>query len=361
MDSNKSNMKFYGKREAQMIAGIAIILMVTHHVFGFCEYRLPDNSFWEPIVIRGISIERMLAAFGKICVSIFAFSSGYAIWIRTSDYNSFRSVTIRIFKFLLNYWIILGLFLIYAISIGDKIPIGQDLVMNMIGLHTAPSYPYVNVAFAWYVAFYICLLLFAPLILFIFKRNNFIFDILVFSIISIGISYVCQKPWHLDFLSPFPQAIFGAIVAKWNIFEFLYKKFENTSIWIYVIFMFVIMILRQSLILLNIPQMGGIESLITLTTIYILIFIINKLRSNLLEKALVILGTFSMNIWFLHGIFFTGECHLQKIIYYPYISIFILIWCFVILLPVSIGCTYLQKYILKNFMTLRYTFKRCFQ
>lgn len=255
--SNNHDLAFYGKREAQMIAGITIVLMVTHHVFGFSEYRLPGNSFWEPLVVGGISIERMLAAFGKICVSIFAFSSGYAIWVKASDYQSFKAIATRILKFLFNYWVIFGLFLIYALCIGDQIPVGKAMTMNLLGLQTAPAYPYVNVAFAWYVAFYLCLLLSAPLILLIFKGKTLIADISAFIIISIAISYVCDSSWHLDFLSPFPVAIFGMIAAKWDFFGYLYNKFKNVPIWIYAISLIAIMILRQSLILLNIKQMGG--------------------------------------------------------------------------------------------------------
>ena len=59
---------------------IAILLMVFHHFFGFDDFRNPQNYYIESFNIHGISFERMLAAFGKICVSIFAFFSGYALY-----------------------------------------------------------------------------------------------------------------------------------------------------------------------------------------------------------------------------------------------------------------------------------------
>lgn len=52
---------------------IAILLMVFHHFFGFDDFRNPQNYYIESFNIHGISFERMLAAFGKISVSIFAF------------------------------------------------------------------------------------------------------------------------------------------------------------------------------------------------------------------------------------------------------------------------------------------------
>ena len=48
--------------------------------FSFYWLRFYGNGFYEPVKIGGISIERMLAAFGKLCVAIFAFNSGVAIW-----------------------------------------------------------------------------------------------------------------------------------------------------------------------------------------------------------------------------------------------------------------------------------------
>ena len=45
----------YGKTEAQMIAGVAIVMMLVHHFFGFADYRLDGNWVYEPVKIGGIS------------------------------------------------------------------------------------------------------------------------------------------------------------------------------------------------------------------------------------------------------------------------------------------------------------------
>lgn len=162
----------YGKTEAQMIAGVAIVMMLVHHFFGFADYRLDGNWIYEPVKIGGVSVERIFASAGKLCVAIFAFSSGYAIWINRESFAKYKSIGKRTLKFLLNYWIILAAFLIYAIIIGDNVPSGQDLIHNIYGVGTGPHEPYVNVAFAWYVVFYVSLLVMTPLIIRIFSRPN---------------------------------------------------------------------------------------------------------------------------------------------------------------------------------------------
>lgn len=78
---------WYGKDAARFISGVAILLMIAHHFFGFKEYLRPDVN-WIPLCkVAGIEIERYVAAFGKICVSLFAFNSGYVLWTRSADYT----------------------------------------------------------------------------------------------------------------------------------------------------------------------------------------------------------------------------------------------------------------------------------
>lgn len=62
-----------GKDEAQLISGCAILMMVIHHFFGFKEFLVNGNSYTSLFSVGGIEIERILAAFGKLCVAILHF------------------------------------------------------------------------------------------------------------------------------------------------------------------------------------------------------------------------------------------------------------------------------------------------
>jgi len=141
------------------VSGIAILLMVFHHFFGFDDFRNPQNYYIESFSIHGISFERMLAAFGKICVSTFSFLSGYALYKMADNYRTYPKVLLRLGRFLIDYWIVMALFLLYAVIIGDELPDIHNFMLNLAGLATLPVSTYVNVAFAWYVAFYILWLL----------------------------------------------------------------------------------------------------------------------------------------------------------------------------------------------------------
>lgn len=131
-------MDFLGRKEAKLVAGMAILLMMFHHLFGFPQW-LNGNTFIESLAICNISIERMIAAFGKICVALFAFSSGYVIWKKSGDYLSLRVTFNRVIRFLINYWIIFALFIFYGLCVGDSLPSGRNFWYNLVGLETAPQ------------------------------------------------------------------------------------------------------------------------------------------------------------------------------------------------------------------------------
>lgn len=128
---------WYTKENAALMSAIGILLMIAHHLFGFCDYLLPSVGWHTFGKVGGIEIERVIAAFGKICVSLFAFNSGYVAWKFRKGYLSPQLLFKRWSAFLLSYWTVLFFFWIYALIIGDPIPSGEDLLMNLVGLHTA--------------------------------------------------------------------------------------------------------------------------------------------------------------------------------------------------------------------------------
>ena len=333
-------MDFLGHRESKLIAGVAILMMMFHHIFGFPEYRISGNDFIESITIQGISIERMIAAFGKLCVALFAFSSGYVIWKKREDYLHIKKIGCRIIRFLYNYWIIFVLFMLYGAILGDSLPQGLDLIYNLIGLRTGPQEKYVNIVFAWYVATYVVLVLISPLLLKLFNGKSLGADIIFYIIIVVGVD-LFQGLWH-SILVPIPVAVFGLIVAKWSLFDKLNSITYKYPIWAFLIVVVCIALIRQTLILLDL-KIVGIEGLFAALFIFAIISIFRKLSWPGLEKIIILLGSYSMNLWYLHGIFFTGSRPLQGLLYFPQYSLFIFVIAVISLLPVAIGCDWIQR------------------
>lgn len=337
-------MDFFGHKEAKLIAGIAVIMMMFHHFFGFPDYRTCSNDFIESFNIAGVSFERMLAAFGKLCVAIFAFSSGYVICKMQQNYKSVRMRFIRIEKFLLSYWVIFALFIIYGLIIGDPIPTGKDFIFNLIGLNTGPHYIYVNVTFAWYVTFYIILVITSPLLLIIFTGKSLFRDIILFIIITYTFSFIPSNIWG-SVLGPFPVSILGILVAKWDVFGWVDARISMKPTWAMLGVIVLIALLRQSLILFDLNKLGNwVEGIFAAIFIFATINLFQNLKWKWIEKFFLFIGAYSMNLWFLHGIFFTGSRPLQTLLYYPKYPLLILIGGILMLIPIAIGCGYIQKY-----------------
>ena len=67
-----------------------------------------------------------------------------------------------------------------------------------------------------------------------------------------------------------------------------------------------------------------LETLMISVFIFSLIYITRKVNKK--AKTISILSKHSMNIWFLHSMFFTGECRLQWIACLPKNALLIVIW-----------------------------------
>lgn len=105
----------FGRADTKAIKGIAIVLMMFHHLAAFSN-RLPAGfggfeSIWEGFVTSGHL--QAFANAAKICVSIFFFLGGYGLYIR---WKSARlSVTKNIFDLYKTYWKVFIVFIPIAI------------------------------------------------------------------------------------------------------------------------------------------------------------------------------------------------------------------------------------------------------
>lgn len=73
-DTHRMNISL---KDSSYLKGVAILLMLWHHLFAFPE-RLGPGVAWQP-VWPGVPVEQQLALFGKICVPMFLFLSGYGL------------------------------------------------------------------------------------------------------------------------------------------------------------------------------------------------------------------------------------------------------------------------------------------
>ena len=293
-----------------MIKGIAVVLMVLHHGLGLPAEWFEEGLGFGQIVIGSHRLYELVGNPLKICVSLFAFLTGYSYYKKgqyTFQYSIKKSV-----KLLVKYWIVL--FLIFypaGYFISGHVPEMKELIFNLFSIHQRA------VSFSWYVLFYVLCMCSLPFLVRLVTKNKWI-DFLMLPAVCTAMLHILDKiviqKWYLiadirDYFYWLPIVWIGYLVAYYQLFEQITWKVNR---WIYLMPMVLIPILR------------GLRSEIyglNLDIIYapIFIFSIKMLikENSAVFKAFTFLGQYSMYIWFLHALFFWEKTRkvLQPIVY----------------------------------------------
>lgn len=328
----------FTKSHTQMAKGIAILLMICHHLFGFPE-RLHNVYYTSIVPFSNNYFEYLTGRFGKICVAMFLFLSGYGLYMSYMKKNNFtfKDSIKRIYGFLMNYWVAFILFVpIGLIWFSGDTRYSWDLNIFFKNFFTiSSSY---NSEW-WFARLYIEVLLLFPIIKYLINKH--IICISLFSallcLLPLKIYVLFQVLPQLSFIKNniiyayanelfFWQIIFisGCIVAKYNLFKvvntYLSRKRFNNNIF-YILFILIVIAARH-----KIPELTKIDATyvdILITPIFILLCtnIISKYKS---KTIFVFLGKNSGNIWLTHTFFV--YYYFQKLVFYPKISLIIVIW-----------------------------------
>ncbi len=350
--------KFLNLNTTQCLYGIAVLMMVFHHLF--C---IPSRLGYEYIPLLGENlwyVETKLAWFCRICVGIYAFISGYGLneqmknnQISTMSFTENLVLAyIRIFrhlvKFMKKYWITFAVFVPLGFCFFNLKFYITEFFQNLFGL----SYSY-NGEW-WYVKQYILMLAIFPfihsLVLYWKKgKTEKIIFMLIGSIIGISLftlyKYDIQlsKTWyykvHMDYIIIF---CIGCIVSEYYIFEkanqimerYLQKKMCP-------VFLFIFAVIVRIVIT---PSASWSKGDIILVPIFIYSFtLLSKRFTYMQTKMLSLFGKYSVYIWLVHTFF--AYYYFQNIILIPRYSLLIYVWLFLLSFGVAIILDKLSVYI----------------
>lgn len=322
---------------SQMIKGVAIIIMVFHHLFGNLDWIL-ETSHFVSIPMLDYSLEYYLAVPGKICISIYAFLSGYGLYASyTNRKQKVGDVIKRVFSVLLNWWlIVLVCFLPLALVCGQTVD-GRLLLNNL--LLTGNSW----CPFADYLLFYITAIITYPFIYWLLHKVNkpllfFIGTPLVGMVVRKGIEIIIPQGIVYQLLY-FYFLYIAYIVAGSCVYQSgIFRKFHYwmsgkvwNKIWIKSILLLCIFPARWML-----NNKLAFDSFLATIVVFLLTEIFQECKNTKVLKQMEFLGKHSTNIWFLHAIFFFSFAkYTQWIVYIPRIPVVILLWCILCCLPVS--------------------------
>ena len=313
---------------------VAIILMLVHHLFGF-KSRLGDGMQYIPMF--STDVEYIAGGFGKLCVAIFIFMSGFGTYLALSGKSNLsKTIGKKIFGLYKKYWAVFFVFIPVGMALGvERITVdAKAFLLNFTAIDTSYNGEW------WFITPFIIITLVSPIIVKFADRkrlSNIWIDLVFALVVSVCLTNFAVKLCNSHavepfFTTPFGEAIvetikfipaffMGVVVAKYKLFDkylALVKK-VYFAIPAGVLIGVLVFILRR--------QFGAeydyiFAPLFVIATVSVFRFI------PPVYKLLNEIGSVSTEIWLIHTFF----CYhfIPKIIYAPKNAILITLWLLLI-------------------------------
>lgn len=327
--------------------GTAILLMIYHHLFKTIGSLDCDILTIPSLFGMDYYYPQVIAWFGKICVAIYAFISGYALSTKVAHpvhHNSLHSkITIslkQIRKLYIKYWIVFVLFVgMFGVLGWTKIAFDVKGVLNLLAIR----FDY-NGAW-WYV-------------------RNYVLMLILFPFLDSILTFVCRwkKAWMLAmapvlyvlayYLAPIVPlhnllgsvtivylAIFaeGMLFEKLGLFEKLEKALQK-GVWDKYVLLALVIAAR-----IIVVRTAG-DCVIDLILIFPFISCVTKIVNGWTrgKRVLQFVGDHSTYMWLVHGFFFEMPVLRH---YLTWCRFSVLIWIQLVLasLIISLTLTKLEK------------------
>jgi len=328
----------FTKSHTEIAKGIAILLMICFHLFGFPN-RILNVDYISIVPLTQGHYEYLLGRFGYICVPIFLFLSGYGLYLSYMKKNKFTflDALTKGKSFLLNYWMVFILF----------VPIGLIWFHNS-NRYSWNFYVFISNFFAlnssynsewWFARLYIELVLLFPIIKHFLSKNNIYivstslllcilqskFDMLFK--IQPQLLFIKKSIFYNDIVNILLwQIVFvmGCLIAKHNLFKVtnMYLKQYKLEKNVLQIF-FVLIIIIAGIKIPNLINISPTYVAILITPIFVLLST-NVINVSIIKYIFIVLGKHSGNMWLTHTFF--AYYYFQKIVFYPEFSVIIVIW-----------------------------------
>ena len=339
-DSMSQEMQQYFNRDTTTkIKGVALIIMFIHHFFTF-----PEN--W----VDGISypILEVLAPYfcapTKICVSIFAFLTGYFYYY--SKKKNYKYSLKKIADILLPYWLVFFIFALCAKVLVSYNYTPVTILKEMFALELPTMYH------CWYVHFYCIVMLFLPVyakLLQYFEKHPFLSFCMILTpkVLAVLFAFVPNnyvKTILVPFFNEFPNVLAGYLFASFRWFDVFAKVSERIkckvlkNTWgemcVYFLLSIACIMSRWAVPTMEAKKMIPFpipDNLLEIASaaifVYSAAYMITYIKWHYLQIVLEQIGKYSMLMWFFHCIFFNNCKEIfQPILYLPKVPILVLIW-----------------------------------
>ncbi len=286
--------------ESVQIKGIALLLLLTHHLFMF------RNGLYSDIEISNHGLVNEIGQIAKVCVAIFVSLSGYGLGLKykSSKVDILPFYKRRFTKLYKGYWLIWILFVPLGVfcfgrtleSVYNDDVVWDNLLINLIGLQDFTQTGSYNATW-WFMSCIIAFYLFFPLIIVVMK-TNFSWVLLILSCMLL----FCNIPNLYCVTLYLASFLIGIMLALDNFKRLLdyFYAFDRRGIMIILLSVLIVMtcVLRQSSL-----RICGMLVDPFLAVEIICFYKLLNIKDCLFTKGLFFLGKHSMNIFLFHTLF----------------------------------------------------------
>jgi peptidoglycan/LPS O-acetylase OafA/YrhL len=326
------------KDDSKALKGIAIILMIIHHLYAF-----PDRICVQLRSIISSSQLQMIGVFGKSCMNMFVFIGGYGIGVayRKSDCHGIKygvKYTLHRIKMLyITYWKVFLVFVPIAFLFFSNQTIycsesalctvynefdWCEFIANVVGIESTYNGEW------WFFGAYIFVLLFTPCLFYVLDECPHIASMILFIMLC-------------PILGLFP---IGMAFGYYNIVEKIQRSIKLNAL----IDLIIIAICVPVAVLMS--DKGIIGAILSVVTVLIFMYVSLDLcnKSFFVKSILVELGNKSAIMWLVHTFYLYYFGAIAKIITFSKSAFITLL----ILIAISYGTAVLFEKIPQCFLKI---------
>ncbi len=242
----ESGIKKFTKEDTKIIKGVALCLMLYHHLFAYPDRLGEGIGFLSLYSFGETTLSTYIGQFGRICVPTFLFLSGYGTYLSSGNNNELRTMCAqRVRRLYIQMWQVF--FLSLPVSLWVNRYKGTALIGESIlnGLSLQCSF---NEEWWFILPFAVLLVLFPALKKFLDRKNaniytDFLFVLLYSAFYNYIVPGILSLPslagfdktegWHRmnETLSIFPAFFLGCVFAKYGILDRIKAEYAGRPVW----------------------------------------------------------------------------------------------------------------------------------
>ena len=316
---NNFEKKEFSKDNTLVLKGIAILMMMFHHCFWknglFKDYSISFFPFNQNLIVD-------ISLTFKICVSIFAFITGYGLILSLKKLNEnydwnkkqiYKWTTNRLIKMLSGFWIIAILAFIICQIINGRteavyfkhgIVYGiVQMIIDFLGLSTLFGTDSLCSTW-WYMSIAILFIISVPIFAKLFKKFNYLPVLVLVVVIPRILGYEYVDNSYISFLFPL---LLGIIFAENNLMVKIANFKIHKNIYVSKILKFIIetiLFIASFIIYSQLKQSLFWEIRYGIIPVFMMCYLYEFFIDLKIVKVIFkFLGRYSMDIFLIHSFF----------------------------------------------------------